>query len=104
MTAQPSAPAELNPGIPGIPLEAQKRLEQLFDAQPRLEAVWLYGSRAMGRHQPGSDIDLCLEGAMLTHLDQLRLMAALDDLLLPWAVDVALLQHMPQERRLTSTG
>ena len=33
------------------------------------EAVWLFGSRAMGRHQPGSDLDL-------------RLMAAVDDLLL----------------------
>jgi len=23
--------------------------------------VWLYGSRAMGRHRPGSDIDLTLQ-------------------------------------------
>ena len=32
----------------------------------------------MGRHQPGSDIDLCLEGQQISHQDLLRLLA-------PWA-------------------
>ncbi|WP_259738242.1 nucleotidyltransferase domain-containing protein [Synechococcus sp. CS-205] len=38
----------------------------------------LYGSRALGRHRPGSDIDLTLAGD------------ALDDLLLPWRFDLSL--------------
>jgi uncharacterized protein len=44
----------------------------------------------MGRYGPGSDIDLCLEGPALSHSDRLALMAAVDDLLLPWRVDLAL--------------
>jgi len=40
----------------------------------------------IGLHQQGSDIDLCLEAPQLSHGDRLRLMAAVDDLLLPWRV------------------
>ncbi len=47
-------------GIPGIPAARLEQLENLWAGQPRLQAVWLFGSRAMGRHGPGSDIDLCL--------------------------------------------
>jgi nucleotidyltransferase substrate binding protein (TIGR01987 family) len=47
--------------IPGIPEQAQARLIQLLISNPELQAVWLFGSRAIGRHQHGSDIDLCLE-------------------------------------------
>jgi len=83
--------------IPRIPEGSQRRLQQLFDTQARLEAVWLFGSRAMGRHREGSDIGLCLEGRELSHQDRLRLMAAIDELLLPWQVDVALRKEMPPE-------
>lgn len=76
--------------IPGIPEQSEHRLLGLFTQHPQLQAVWLFGSRAMGRHQPGSDIDLCLEAPLLSHGDRLRLMAAVDDLLLPWRVDLAL--------------
>ena len=64
------------PAIPGIPATRVDQLQQLWAGQPRLEAVWLFGSRAMDRHGPGSDIDLCLEGPALSHSDRLALMAA----------------------------
>jgi predicted nucleotidyltransferase len=83
--------------IPGIPAARQGQLEHLFAAQPNLQSVWLFGSRAMGRHQPGSDIDLCLEGHQLSHQERLRLMAAIDDLLLPWKVDLVLRHELPPE-------
>lgn len=81
--------------IPGIPGPQQQRLLQLLCRYPALNAIWLFGSRAMGRHQPGSDIDLCLEGPELSHPDRLRLMAAVDDLLLPWKVDLVLRHELP---------
>ena len=81
--------------IPGIPAEAQLKLLRLLSTQPQLQEVWLFGSRAMGRYQQGSDIDLCLEAPLLSHSDRLRLMAAVDDLLLPWRVDVALRLELP---------
>jgi len=83
--------------IPGISAIRQRQLDQLFAAQPRLQAVWLFGSRAMGRHHEGSDLDLCLEGEALAHRDQLRLMAAVDELLLPWQVDLVLKHQLPPE-------
>lgn len=83
--------------LAGIPELAWQRLISLLSAQPGLDAVWLFGSRAMGRHQPGSDIDLCLEGALLRHVDRLRLMALVDDLLLPWRVDLVLRHELPAD-------
>ena len=44
--------------IPGIPAPRLEQLESLWAGQPRLQAVWLFGSRAMGRHGPGSDIEV----------------------------------------------
>jgi len=83
--------------IPGIPEAAQQQLFSVLLAEPNIHAVWLFGSRAMGRHQGGSDIDLCLEGPQLSHLQRLRLMAAVDDLLLPWQVDLVLRHELPPE-------
>lgn len=55
-----------------------------------LEQVVLYGSRAMGRHHSGSDVDLCLLAPSLDLEDLLLLGARLDDLLLPWRFDLQL--------------
>ena len=76
--------------IPGIPGPQQQRLLDVLIHQADVDAIWLFGSRAMGRERPGSDIDLCVDAARLTHLDRLRLMADIDELLLPWTVDLAL--------------
>ena len=92
----PLSPLQQHP-IAGIPDAAQQKLIRLLVAEPHLNAVWLFGSRAMGRHQQGSDIDLCLEAPGLSHSDRLRLMAAIDDLLLPWAVDLALRHELPSD-------
>ncbi len=83
--------------IPGIPAESSERLLQVLVGCPAVSAVWLYGSRAMGRHHAGSDLDLCLEGPQLSHGDRLRLMAAIDDLLLPWQVDLSLRHELPAD-------
>jgi len=83
--------------IPGIPGPQQQRLLDVLIQQADVDAIWLFGSRAMGRERPGSDIDLCVDAARLTHLDRLRLMADIDELLLPWTVDLALLHELPPD-------
>lgn len=90
----PLSHPQLQP-IAGIPEQAQLRLLEVLLAEPQLQAVWLFGSRAMGRHHRGSDIDLCLVAPDLTHSDRPRLMAAVDDLLLPWRVDLTLRHELP---------
>ena len=96
MAEQPPAAAATPAAIPGLPPEVSARLLALFSAVPAVQEVWLYGSRAMGRHRPGSDIDLTLVAPGLRHADRLRLMGALDDLLLPWSIDLSLRHELPE--------
>ena len=76
--------------IPGLPLEASQKILAELCRQPQLEQVVLYGSRAMGRQRSGSDVDLCLLAPEMTLADLLELGARLDDLLLPWRIDLQL--------------
>ena len=78
--------------IPGLPLEASQKIlaELRRQPQPQLEQVVLYGSRAMGRQRSGSDVELCLLAPEMTLADLLELGARLDDLLLPWRIDLQL--------------
>ena len=83
--------------IPGIPEEASRRLVETLAVHPGVAQIWLYGSRAMGRERPGSDIDLSLEGMELTHRDLLQLMDQVDDLLMAWKVDLSIRHQLPAE-------
>ncbi|ABI45659.1 nucleotidyltransferase domain-containing protein [Synechococcus sp. CC9311] len=83
--------------IPGISGPQQQRLLDVLIKQADVDAMWLFGSRAMGQERPGSDIDLCVDAARLTHLERLRLMADIDELLLPWTVDLALRHELPPD-------
>ena len=76
--------------IPGIPQADSQRLLQLIHTHPLVQSVVLYGSRALGRQRAGSDIDLCLEAPSMELGELLELGAELDDLLLPWQIDLQL--------------
>ena len=76
--------------IPGIPQADSQRLLALIRTHPHVQKVVLYGSRALGRQHAGSDIDLCLEAPSMELGELLELGAALDDLLLPWQIDLQL--------------
>lgn len=80
------------PLIPGIPAEACCRLLAVIRGQPKIRQVTLFGSRAKGNYRPGSDIDLCLDAPDLTLSEKLALDNAIDDLMLPWKVDLVVWQ------------
>ena len=84
-----AATGVLTQPVPGLPPDASARLLAVLAACPAVESAWLYGFRAMGR-RPASDVDLTLRGPHLSHRDLLQLMEAIDDLLLPWQVDLSL--------------
>ncbi|UPU34782.1 nucleotidyltransferase domain-containing protein [Geomonas paludis] len=63
----------------------------VFSRYPEIEEVILYGSRAMGRYRNGSDIDLTMVGEGVTHALQLKIENELDDLLLPYKIDLSVL-------------
>ena len=60
-----------------------------FAQYPQIEQVILYGSRANGNYKNGSDIDLTIVGD-LDYNNLLKLENQLDDLLLPYKMDLSL--------------
>ncbi|ANF26727.1 nucleotidyltransferase domain-containing protein [Stutzerimonas stutzeri] len=65
-------------------------IQQTLRLFPRISEAILYGSRAKENYRPGSDIDLTLKGNELSHQDLLDIELALDDLLLPYKIDLSL--------------
>ena len=74
-------------GLPGHTTEA---LRQVLANFPQVERAVLYGSRAKGNYKPGSDIDLTLYGPKLTQHMRADIADAMDELLLPYTVDLSL--------------
>ena len=75
----------------GLPDSAIAAIRQVLASHPEVESATLYGSRALGRHRPASDIDLTLIGAAISAATLARIDADLDDLLLPWMIDLSCL-------------
>jgi len=61
---------------------------------PQVEKAVLYGSRATGNYRNGSDIDLALFGNELTLQTLCRIMNAIDDLMLPYSVDLVIFKQV----------
>ncbi len=62
---------------------------------PQVEKAVLYGSRAKGNYRNGSDIDLTLYGKTdLTLRVLYRIMDDLDDLLLPYTIDLSIFNNI----------
>jgi uncharacterized protein len=74
----------------GLPQETVDRIRAVLARHPQIAQVILYGSRAKGNARPGSDIDLTVKGEGLTYDDLLWLEQELDDLLLPYKIDLSL--------------
>ena len=83
----------------GLPAAAIEKLCAVFSQYPQVEHVLLYGSRAKGNYRPGSDIDLCIQAPDLTLSNLLAIENQIDDLLLPWSVDLSLL-HLIDNQEL----
>lgn len=66
---------------------------------PEIEKAIIFGSRAMGNHKPGSDVDLAIFGANITHTTVIRLRSRLnEDLPLPYFFDVAHYEQIHNEK------
>ena len=60
----------------------------------------LYGSRAKGNFKPGSDIDLTLFGDTLTSREVGAIDEELDDLLLPYKIDLSIYEQIENVKLL----
>lgn len=82
------------PKLYGLPEETIAKLCGVFSQYPAIKSVQLYGSRAKGNYRPGSDIDLSIQAPALGLSDLLAIENQIDDLLLPWTVDLSLLHQI----------
>lgn len=73
--------------------------EILYENQ-KVSRVVLFGSRATGEFRNGSDIDLVLKGRNLHLEDILNASIALDDLYLPYKIDLLIYDQIEEKELL----
>lgn len=81
----------------GLSLSVQNKLIELFAKKPFIEQVVLYGSRAKGNFKSGSDIDLTIKSSSMQINDLLKIENEIDDLLLPYKVDLSIYSLIDNE-------
>jgi predicted nucleotidyltransferase len=91
----------------GLPERTVEKICAVLAKYPEVERAVLYGSRAKGNYKPGSDIDLTLFGANLTRQLCATIDDELDDLLLPYSIDLSVfseLKHPELEAHIERVG
>ena len=91
----------------GLPERTVAQICAALAQYPAVERAVLYGSRAKGNYKPGSDIDLTLFGVGLTSRLCATIAEALDDLLLPYTIDLSVfaeLKHPELEAHIQRVG
>ena len=83
----------------GISQNAFDKIKKIIFSVQGVDEVILYGSRAKGNYMEGSDIDLTIKGN-LNFDDLVNLAVKLDDLNLPWKIDLSLYSHITNEALL----
>ena len=78
----------------GLSDQTVQKLRAVCAAFPQVEKAVLYGSRAKGTFKPGSDIDLTLIGDTIDGRVSSKIYWALDDLLLPYQIDLSLFSKL----------
>ncbi len=88
----------------GLNDKTRHAILEVLNQHPKIERIVLFGSRAMGTFTHTSDIDLALYGD-LTLRDQARIAAEMEQLSIPYKVDLVrmktvtspeLLEHIKQ--------
>ncbi len=71
-----------------------QQIQSIFAEYSAIEKAILYGSRAKGNYRKGSDIDLTLVGQTLDFNLLIKIENKLDDLLLPYNIDLSILHKI----------
>jgi len=83
--------------ISGLSSKNNSRVVSILSQYPAVEKAILYGSRAMGNYKAGSDIDLTLQGSNLSHHEIFQIATAFDESMLPYMVDLSILDHIENQ-------
>ena len=70
------------------------RISAVLAHYPAVVEARIYGSRAKGNFHQGSDIDLTIIGNQVTHQQLLHIESDIDDLSLPYKIDLSLFHQI----------
>ena len=69
---------------------------ECFANNKKVDAAILYGSRAKGNHQKGSDIDIVLMGDQLNIKDLFNIEIVLEETLFPCKIDLSIHHYIKE--------
>lgn len=72
----------------GIPDDKWRKIVAIIKSHPNITDVILYGSRAKGTFEEGSDIDLAVKGNGISSEQLTQIGLDYEDLYLPWKLSV----------------
>jgi type I restriction enzyme S subunit len=78
----------------GLDQDEVTKMQEIFSRYGNIEKVILYGSRAMGRWKPYSDIDLTVVGEEITQDQIHEIENDLDYLLMPYKIDLSIMKSI----------
>lgn len=78
----------------GLSERTLTQIRQVLGQHPGVRSAVIYGSRAKGTYKTGSDIDLTLHGDTLQYEDLMAINESLDELLLPYEIDLSLFKEI----------
>ena len=81
----------------GLSPEVLERITAVFLRYQQISEVVLYGSRAKGNYRSGSDIDLSMKGNQLNLKILNKISNELDDLLLPYMIDLSIYSQIENQ-------
>ena len=84
----------------GLQTDTILSIQDVFAKYPEVERAILYGSRAKGNYRSGSDIDLTLTGEHLNLTTLQKIENGLDDLFLPYKIDLSIHQQIQNSELL----
>jgi len=73
---------------PGISSADLSVIIRIIGSFPAIEQARIFGSRAIGNHKPGSDIDICIFGVNLSYDTSLQLKSSFEETPLPYFFDI----------------
>ena len=82
----------------GIDNNELRKIKSVIASVEGVDKAILYGSRAKGCHKPFSDVDISLVGKDLSIKDLLYLHTVLDDMLLPYEIDINIFDRITNDK------
>ena len=76
--------------ISGIPEPYNTEILSLFETNPNVSSLILFGSRAKGNYREGSDIDLAVKGKNFNLNNRDDIQNSYSQLNIPWKLDIVI--------------